>query len=279
VPQRVFRQSLRDRLSTITDPEARKVLGTLFGGIALTPPARLKLADCALIWSGLGRATGISRAGLDEMLRHRCRQFHGNEAALADLRKIRVSKEGRIQLLFSEERIISTEHLVIADRSATQFCEGQAPPPLSRQQRSYLSAPLGNKVSALLQPHVILAGVPPLRLTLQSTHNGLCLRTDVPLSGQQSTPAIDELEERLTPLFPFVPLRLTDQESTSTSRNVTTDAPRSILNAADHIFPGQNRSYFYAGSDILPSLGTPGEVLTAVTLCNKLLILCKKSEI
>jgi len=279
VPQRVFRQSLRDRLATFSDPEARKVLGTLFCGTSLQPPARLSLADCALIWSGLGRTTGISRAGLDELLRHRFRQFHGTEAPISELRKVRISKEGRIQLLFSEDRIITTEQLIVADRSAAQFCDGQTLPAMVRQHRSFHSGPLGTKVSALLQPHVVLAGTPPLRLTLQGAQAGLGLRVDVPLTGQPAPPAIDGLETRLTPLFPFVSLRLSPQETSDVSRAVIADTPSSIPGAADRIYPGRGRSVFYAGSDILPGLGTPGEVLCAITLCNRLLTLFKKPEL
>lgn len=280
VPQRMFSQTLRERLQSFSDPEARKVLATLFCGTALTPPGRMTLADCALIWSGLGRETGISRTGLEEMLRHRCRQFHGTEAPLAELQKIRISNEGRIQLLFSNDRIVAADHLVVADASAARLCEAQSGPPGIRLQQSYLSTSLGQKVSSLLLPHVIVAGTPPIRLTLQPTHSGPVARVEIPIAGQSAPLALDQIEERLRPLFPFLDLKLMPATRDEQSQSAGQSEPeRDLIGAADRIYPARNRNYFYAGSDILPGLGTPGEVLVAITLSNRLLNLCKKPEL
>lgn len=279
VPQRVFRQTLRDRLNAFTDPEARKVLGTLFCGATLTPPGRLTLADCALVWSGLGRETGVSRTGLEELLRHRFRQFHGTEAPMADLRKIFVGNDGRCQLHFSEERSIEAEYLLIADRFAARRCENQSVPSAISLQQVYHSAPLGNKVSALLQPHAIVVGTPPLRLTLQASAAGPIARVEVPVAGQSAPLMVEEIEDRLLPLFPFADLQLARQDDAGFDLAARGEPVRGIIGAADRIFPERGRNYFYAGSDILPGLGTPGEVLVAVTLCNRLLNLGKQPEL
>jgi len=279
VPQRVFHQTLRDRLNAFSDPDARKVLGTLFCGATLTPPGRLTLADCALVWSGLGRETGASRTGLEELLRHRCRQFHGTEAPLADLRSIRIDNDGRGKLYFSEDRVIETEHLVIADRGAARRCENQSAPGTLNLQQIYHSAPLGNRVSTLLQPHVIVVGTPPLRLTLQATSSGPVARVEVPVAGQSDPLTAGEIEKRLLPLFPFANLQLSRPDDTNFDLATRGEPLRGLVGAADRILPERGRNYFYAGSDILPGLGTPGEVLVAVTLCNRLLHLCKKPEL
>jgi len=279
VPQRVFHQTLRERLNAFSDPEARKVLGTLFCGVTLTPPGRLTIADCALTWSGLGRETGVSRTGIEELLRHRFRQFHGAEASMADLKKIHVGNDGRGQLFFSDDRAVETEHLVIADRTAARRCENQSAPVANRLQQVYYSEPLGTRVSALLQPHVIVVGTPPLRLTLQPTHSGPIARVEVPVTGQSVPLVAEEIEERLLPLFPFVDLQLARSDDAGIDLAIRSEPARSMIGAADRIFPERSRHYYYAGSDILPGLGTPGEVLVAVTLCNRLLNLCKKPEL
>ncbi len=279
VPFRLFKQTLKERLADFTDPAGRDFIGTLFSGFALTSPSRLTVAECALIWSGLGRQTGVFPTGLDELLRHRTKQFHGARTDYSELKRIRIDKNGKTQLLFTGERIVTADHLVIADRIAAALCEQQSTPANSPPYHTLLTAPLADKVSPLLMSHVIMAGSPPLRLTLEQSAAGLRCRVETAATGRDNMTLTDEIEKTLTPLLPFVPLHPTVQEVSKTGLSIRTNDSGSLLNASAKIFPGEGRQYFYAGTDILPGIGTSGEVLTAVTLCDFLLKACKKQEL
>lgn len=280
VPYRVFNQTLKDRLAGFADEAGRKLIGTLFGGFSLTPPSRLSIAECALIWSGLGRNTGVFPNGLDELLRHRAKQFHGSDADFTDLKKIRISKAGRAQLLFAGDRIVTADHMIIADRASAALCEQQSQPASGRPQLTLLTAPLGDKVSNLLLPHAIVAGSPPLRLTLEPSPTGQRGRIETAPDGQNSIELGRKIDQKLSTLLPFIKLDTTLQEQTKAGISIRNDKDNNtILGASRQILPGQNRQYFYAGQDILATIGTSGEVLVAVTLCDHLLRACKKQEL
>lgn len=279
VPYHVFRQTLKDRLAGFADDAARKLLGTLFGGFSLTPPSRLTVAECALIWSGLGRTTGVFQSGLDELLRHRTKQFHGSDADFSELKRIRISKSGRTQLLFAEDRIVTADHLIIADRAAAALCEQQSVPASHPLHKTLLTSTLGDKVSHLLMSHVIVAGSPPLRMTLEPSPTGIRGRIETAPTGQESSAIEKRTEQKLALLLPFINLDANIQETPSIGVSIRKDDTNSLLKASTRILPGQGRQYFYAGDDILPGLGTSGEVLVAVTLCDHLLRACKKQEL
>ncbi len=279
VPYQSFKQTLKDRLAGFADDAGRKLLGTLFGGFALTPPSRLTVAECALIWSGLGRTTGVFQSGLDELLRHRAKQFHGTEAEFSDLQRIRISKAGRTQLLFAGDRIVTADHLIIADRTAAALCEQQSTPTSNQAHQTLLTAPLGDKVSHLLMPHVIIAGSPPIRLTLEQTPAGLHGRIETASTGTEHATIIKKIEKKLTPLLPFIDLHPAVQDQAKIGVSIRKDDTSSLLKASIRILPGHGRQYFYAGNDIMPAIGTSGEVLVAVTLCDHLLRACKKQEL
>ena len=279
VPFHVFEQTLKEKLAGFADDAGRKLLGTLFGGFSLTPPSRLTIAECALIWSGLGRTTGVFQSGLDELLRHRTKQFHGTDADFSELKRIRINNAGRTQLLFAGDRIVTADHLVVADRTATALCEQQSTPTSNQAHQTLLTAPLGDKVSQLLMPHLIIAGSPPIRLTLEQSPAGLHGRIETAQTGRDNATVVKKVEQKLTPLLPFVDLHPAMQEHPKTGVFIRKDDTSSLLRASIRILPGQSRQYFYAGSDIIPGIGTIGEVLVAVTLCDHLLRACKKQEL
>ena len=279
VPFHVFRQTLKDRLAGFSDEASRKLLGTLFGGFSLIPPSRLTVAECALIWSGLGRTTGVFQSGLDELLRHRTKQFHGTETDFSELKKIRISKSGRTQLLFAGDRIVTAEHLIIADRATVALFEQQATPTHNQVHQTLLTAPLGNKVSHLLMPHVIIAGSPPIRLTLEQSPAGIQGRIETAQTDNNNASVVKKVAQKLTPLIPFVDLHPVIQEQSQIGVAIRKDDTRSLLNASTRLLPGHGRQYYYAGNDIMPGLGSSGEVLVAVTLCDHLLRACKKQEL
>ncbi len=279
VSYQAFKQTLKDRLAGFADDAGRKLLGTLFGGFSLTPPSRLTIAECALIWSGLGRTTSVFQSGLDELLRHRTKQFHGTDADFSELQRIRISKAGRTQLLFAGDRIVTADHLIIADRTAAALCEQQSTPTSNQEHLTLLTAPLGDKVSPLLMPHIIIAGSPPMRLTLEQNPSGLYGRVETAQTGKDNATVTMKVEQKLTPLLPFVALHPTIQEQPKIGVSIRKDDTSSLLKASIRIMPGHGRQYFYAGSDIMPAIGTSGEVLVAVTLCDYLLRACKKQEL
>ncbi len=279
VPFRVFKQTLKENLAGFADEAGRKLLGTLFGGFSLTPPDRLTVAECALIWSGLGRKTGVFPSGLDELLRHRAKQFHNTESDFVELKRIRISKAGKTQLLFAGDRIVTADHLVIADRDAAVLCEQQSAPSNDYPRQTLLTAPLGNKISNLLLQHVIIAGTAPLRLTIEPCPAGLRGRIETTPTDKDNLVVVKNVEQKLAPLLPFIDLCPTLQEQPKTGVSIRTDNTSSLLNASNRILPGPGRQYFYAGSDIIPGIGTNGEVLVAVTLCDHLLRACKRPEL
>ena len=279
VPYHVFKQTFKERLAGFADEESRKLLGTLFGGYSLIPPSRLTVAECALIWSGLGRTTGVFQGGLDELLRHRTKQFHGTETDFSELKRIRISKAGRTQLLFAGDRIVTADHLIIADRAAAALFEQQSTPANNQVHQTLLTAPLGDKVSQLLMPHVIIAGSPPIRLTLDQSPAGFHGRIETAYTDKDNASVVNIVEQKLTPLIPFVDLHPAIQDQPQIGASIRKDDTRSLLNASTRILPGHGRKHYFAGNDIMPGLGTSGEVLVAVTLCDHLLRACKKQEL
>ena len=279
IPYHVFRQTLKHRLAEFADEDGRKLLGTLFGGFSLIPPSRLTVAECALIWSGLGRSTGVFQSGLDELLRHRTKQFHGTDTGFSEVKRIRISEARRAQLLFTGDRIVTADHLVIADRAAAALFEQKSTSTSSQVHQVLMTAPLGDKVSHLLMPNVIIAGSPPLRLTLEQSPVGFHGRIETARTDIDKALVVKKVEQKLTPLIPFVDIQPAIQEQPQIGVSIRKNDTRSLLNASTRVLPGHGRQYFYAGNDIMPGLGTSGEVLVAVTLCDHLLRACKKQEL
>ena len=220
IPGRVFRQSLRDRISQFKDPAARKILTALFSGFSFTPSNRLTLGECALIWSGLGRQSGVFRNGLEELLWHRFKQFHGEEEELHRLARVRTSKDGSGKFLMDDDRVMTADHIVFSDRATIPLCEGLTAPPVSRQTRSHLSSDLSNRISPLLARNLIVDGNPPLKLSVEESDTVARCRVENAVIGERGLSTIDQINSRLQKIFPFVDLALV-QEGNDSASDVT----------------------------------------------------------
>ena len=128
-------------------------------------------------------------------------------------------------------------------------------------------------------PHVIIAGSPPIRLTLEQSPAGIQGRIETAQTDNNNASVVKKVAQKLTPLIPFVDLHPVIQEQSQIGVAIRKDDTRSLLNASTRLLPGHGRQYYYAGNDIMPGLGSSGEVLVAVTLCDHLLRACKKQEL
>jgi len=272
IPKRVFRQSLRDRLSRFTEPGARKVLTSLFSGFSFTPANRLTLAECALIWSGLGSKTGVFKNGLEELLHHRYKQFHGDEIELHRLARLRSSKDGSCKLLFDDDTIATGDHLVFADREKIHLCEGLSAPPSGRMTRSHLSDNIGGRISPLLADHLILDGKPPLKISITKDDNNSLCRVENAMLGDQGLTSPEKIEKRLGKLFPFINLNLQPVvQDAGTDVTIRSDGQSALMTAYEKIDFDHGRKYLCCAESVIPELGTVGDVLVAITVTNNLL--------
>ncbi len=272
IPGRVFRQTLRDRLSDFGEPGARKFLTSLFCGFSFAPSNRLTLAECALIWSGLGRKGGIVKSGLEELLWHRYKQFHGAEEQLHRLARVRTGKDGSGKFLFDDERVATADRLVFADRETVPLCEGLSAPPTGRLVHGYVSANIKNRISPLLTRRVIVDGNPPLRLQIEETGNAAFCRVENAAIGERGLASTEQIEKRLTPVFPFVDLNLVAQNMENAADvDLRSDARPALMSAHERVVFDHGKRYLCSGSSVIPELGTVGEVIVALTTTNELL--------
>jgi len=272
VPGRVFSQTLRDRIATFSEPGARKILTSLFCGFSFAPSNRLTLAECALIWSGLGRQSGVFKTGLEELLWHRYKQFHGEEEELHRLARVRTGKDGSCKFLFEDDQVVTADHLVFADRETIRLCEGLVAPPSGRLNRCHLSSNINNRVSPLLSRHIIIDGNPPLRLYLEETDTLTRCRVENAAIGESGLSSPDQIEKRLSKVLPFVDLALSPATTDAGSDvSIRSEGRSSLMTGYEKIVFDQGRKFLCSGSAVIPELGAVGEVLVAVTVTNKLL--------
>lgn len=277
IPGRIFRQTLRDRLAEFSEPGARKVLTSLFCGFSFAPSNRLTLAECALIWSSLGRQSGIFRNGLEELLRHRYKQFHGEEQELHRLARIRAGKDGSCKFLFEDDQVVTADHLVFADRESIALCEGLTAPSSGRLTRCHLSGDIKNHISPLLTRHIIVDGNPPLRLHLEEPDTTIRCRVENAAIGERGLSTTDQIENRLYKILPFVDLALTPAAADAGSDvTIRSDDQSTLLSGYRKIVFDHGRKFLCSGSAVVPELGTIGEALVAITVTNKLLLATDK---
>lgn len=272
VPGRAFRQTLRERLASFESPASRKFLTTLFTGFALAPSNKLTLAECALIWSGLGRQTGIVKNGLEELLWHRYRQFHGVEESLHRLARVKTGKDGSGKLLFEDDAVATADHLVFADRQAAGLCEGLPALPAARMTHRLSSRNLKARISPILARHVILDGKPPLRLQIDETETTARCRVETAALSDRGVTSAEQLEKRLEKIFPFVNLELENSDAAQAqSLDLYSESRSALLSGGDKTVFDRGRKYLCSGAAVVPELGSVGEVLVALTVANRIL--------
>ncbi len=244
-------ESLADRLEEY-DSAAAAFLGGLLPALALISAERLTLAEAALLWHGAMRATGASPAGLDELLRHRYQQFHGEEDDLAPLESLTPGSHQPTRLHFKGGKQVATACLVIADAAATSV----ALPGLPARAAASRPAPifLGDKVSPLLADQVLLGGSPPLRLSFA----GPADQRQLTVESAGELPAA-ELAGRLRTLCPFAEL------GDPVAADVAPAVPQPGLHAAlQRATPAAG--LFHCSAAVLPNLGSVGEVLVGLSV-------------
>lgn len=272
IPGRVFRQSLRERIAEFSEPGARKFLSSLFSGYSFTPSNKLTLAECALIWSGLSRESGIVKNGLEELLWHRYKQFHGEEDQLHRLARVRTDKDGSVKFLFEDDQVAVARHVVFAERDTIGLFEGLAAPPASRLTRRHVSGNLAGRTSPLLSDRVILDGNPPLRINLSEGENTALCHIENAALTERGLSSTEQLEKRLAKILPFVDLNLTPEDSAGGADvDIRSDQKPSLLSSHDRMLFDHGHKILCSGAAVVPELGTIGEVLVAVSIANKLL--------
>jgi len=272
VPSRAFRQTLRDRVAVFNTPGARKLLSALFCGFAFKPSNKLTLAECALVWGGLGHKSGVVKNGLEELLWHRYRQFHGEEEALFRLARVRDDKSGLTTLVFENGETVTCDHLVFADREKIALCEGIAPPPTGRITSSHLSVNLMDRISPLLHQNVIVDGNPPLRLNFEKSDTVTRCRVENAAISDGGLSSPEKIETRLQKIIPFVDLDLTPlAQSPHSDMTISSEENPVLMSAYEKIVFDHGRKFLCSGSEVIPELGSVGEVLVAITVTGQLL--------
>jgi hypothetical protein len=272
IPGRVFRQTLRERISSFTEPGARKFLTALFCGYSFAPSNKLTLAECALIWSGLSRQSGVTKSGLEELLWHRYKQFHGDEELLHRLARVRTGSDGSAKFLFEDDQTATADHLVFASRETIPLCEGLTPPSVGRLTTTHLSGNIKNRISPLLTKNVIVDGNPPLRISFQESDMESRCHIENAMLSDQGLVSPEQIEKRLRRILPFTDLALAP-ETSSIDIDVTLRANEhsALMSSYEKLAFDHGRKYLCCGNTVLPELGTVGEVLIALTVTNKLL--------
>jgi hypothetical protein len=267
---------LADKLKTGNSAQTVQALSALFSGLALRPIEHLSVAEGALLWRGFAENQGVPAADLNALLSHLFEQFHGEQVSLAELKSVQTKDRRLREAVFINDRRCTAEVFLLGSRDAKgllpgEFRAGEAaePPPLTLEARITDGA-----ISPLLAQFVILAGSPPLRITLVpdsvSSHCRVICQATVPANDTSGAP---QLEGGLSELFPFATLHF-EQRAGIPSGPTAGSGNRSRRQKA---FPGATSSLIAGehllnccGEQVLPGLGATGEIMVAVSVVNYL---------
>lgn len=250
-------ESLADRLGELESTEAANFLAGLLPALALTDGERLSLGEAALLWHGVMRPTSASPTGLYELLARRYQQFHGQEEDLNRFESLQTSARGPLRLQLRGGKQVTAGSLLLADASTSDRLPAPLQAAVAGGSSSIPPISLGDKVSPVLAELLVLAGAPPLRLTLSGPTENRQLLVE---SSRELAPA--EVRQRLQDLFPFATLG--DQLGVGLTPAPESEgglrrAPRRIV-AAPNIFA--------CSAAVLPALGSIGEVLTGLSIAS-----------
>lgn len=269
-PYRPLRHPLYHAWRGIQDPAARTWLTTLFTGLSLQPAERLTLAEGALLWNDLRQPLGIGASALNDLLAQRYGQFHGLMEPLTAVESVNL--DGNIQL--KKGRSCSADILLLGDMSALPLfadmdkkrVKGMPAP------RRWKTSALRNPPSPLLAPQIILGGNPVLRLTLNPPPSGALCSAEAQDPDQERPNGQTEIRSRLTALFPFSSIEVTELPSKTIQQG------NQIPWATVGTFPGKHQNlklqknlYICSGTEALPHLETSREILCGVAVAKYLL--------
>jgi hypothetical protein len=267
---------LADKLKAGNSAQTVQALTALFSGLSLRPIERLSVAEGALLWRGFGADQGISAVDLNALLTDLFEQFHGEQVSLADLKSVQTTDRRLHEAVFINDRRCTAEVFLLGNREAKALLPGEFRagetadlPPLTIEARITDGA-----ISPLLAEVVILAGSPPLRLTLipdsVSSRGRILCQTTAPANDTSGAP---QLEGRLSELFPFATLRFETRagipSSPATRGKDRSRRQKAFPGAACSLIAGEHLLYC-CGEQVLPALGAAGEIMVGVSVVNHL---------
>ena len=274
--RRSLAHPLADKLKAGNSAQTVQALSALFSGLALRPIEHLSVAEGALLWRGFAENQGIPAVDLNALLSHLFEQFDGEQVSLAELKSVQATDRRLREAVFINDRRCTAEYFLLGSRDAKgllpgDFRAGEAaePPSLTLEARITDGA-----ISPLLAQFVILAGSPPLRITLvpdsvRSRCRVICQAT-VPASDTFGAP---QLEGGLSELFPFATLHFEPRAGIPSGPTLGSGnrsrRQKAFPGATSSLVAGEHLLYC-CGEQVLPGLGATGEIMVAVSVVNYL---------
>ena len=256
-----LRSPLSSLLAPLSPTGSGAILRALFSGMTLLPVERLSVAEGALLWSDICRPRSVSPSGLDALLRHRYEQFHGETEQLADIKELVTKGSRLLEVVLQNDGRCGGESCIIG----TPLILPQLPsaarrrcPVPSPALHSLTLSVQADQVSSLLASRIILAGDPPLRISLTHRENQIVGNIDLAGAGNGELPALATIRARLRLIFPFADIHLASPEPQD-HKETEAAQRRGFLGATGRLRAGGNLLYCH-GASLLPSLGASAEV-------------------
>jgi hypothetical protein len=268
ISARQLNRPLAVHFATLPEAAAQCAVGALFSGLSLTPFARLSIAEGALLWSSVCRAEGVSRSGLEELLRRRFEQHHGEEGALAQVAALQ-GENSRFAVILKDGQRLTADHFLLGSPEVLSRLPRELAGQVPRQplQKRFSTTAIQGGLSPLLASEVILGDADPV-LRLLFTSSG---ERTAALVDQAGTEVIDtqRIHRRLTEILPFTSFAMEGNPHDSSQESAANRLPRPPFPGI-HSLRLNSQILYCNGGDICPSLGTLGEVLIGTTVARHL---------
>ena len=257
-------RSLRDRLESISEPEARYFLETLFTGLAFAPAQDLTFGECSLLWASAVRGRHVSLSGLEALLHHRYEQFHGETLDLGQVKKIDSQGRKLSGLLLKNGTRCGGDSFLLGGREPLPHLPLDLPLPEQKAGSVYETTPLKGATSPLLASRIILGGDPPLRLAFRTRENKRICTVEV--CPGSAPPSEDQIHRRLKEIIPFGDFKL---------HRLGDKRPAAISEQRKRLFFSGSRPLPLGGNlllgdaaSALPTLGMTGAPMVGFTCAN-----------
>jgi hypothetical protein len=263
-----LRRPLTSHFASLPDQHALTAMEALFAGLSLTPFDRLSVAEGALLWSCVCRAEGVSRSGLEELLRRRYGQYHGEEGDLSQVVALQMSKGSPALMLKSGQQLTAGHFLLGSPDVLARFPKdwAQRAPRQPVPVRLSTTAIEGG-ISPLLSSQVILGDSDPvLRLLFAASGERSTVLVD---QAADAAPVRTELHRRLTEILPFTTFALEGGGEEPVIDQGGGKQGSTPFPGIQPLLLKENLLYLNGG-DICPSLGTLGEVMIGLTVARHL---------
>jgi hypothetical protein len=263
-----LRRPLASHFASMGDDTAHSAISALFAGLALTPFAQLSIAEGALLWSSVCRGEGVSRSGLEELLRRRYEQSHGEEGDLSRVLALQ-NEGGRLAVVLKDNHRLTADHLLLGSPEVLSRVprDWSEHAPRHQQHKRFSTSAIQGDLPPLLASEVILGDADPVMRLLFTSSVG---RTSVLVdqAGVDLVPS-EILHRRLTDILPFATFRMEASVHDTSAEPMARKSSRAP-------FPGiqslrlKGQVLYCNGGDVCPSLGTLGEVLIGMTVARQL---------